>query len=312
MRSCVAALVTITVLFALSADGLAATPPCFGAAARDTVHKCINNTRSVVPTPILRSGPPSSDCDFVPGAEPQPVCTFGASAAAARTHIALIGDSHALQWRAAVDVVAAAYRWRAFSITTSGCPFSAAVDQLPAGFREPCVEWYAQVQTWLREHPEVSTLFVSQHGPTPVTTSDGRTEGEIKMAGFRQAWSSLPPTVRRIIVIRDTPIVSDDTFECVRHMAAEGALRPGPACALARSEALRADPAFTAASNLPPTRYGAVDLTPFFCGPRRCYPVVGGVFTHRDKDHITLEFARSLGPYLLRGVRGILNQRRRP
>jgi hypothetical protein len=43
-----------------------------------------------------------------------------------------------------------------------------------------------------------------------------------------------------------------------------------------------------------------VDLTHFFCGPRRCFPVVGGVLVFKDASHITSVFARTLGPFLLR------------
>jgi hypothetical protein len=49
-----------------------------------------------------------------------------------------------------------------------------------------------------------------------------------------------------------------------------------------------------------------VDLTPHFCGRRRCFPVVGGVLVHKDTDHLTRRFSRTLGPYLLRATDRIL------
>ena len=46
----------------------------------------------------------------------------------------------------------------------------------------------------------------------------------------------------------------------------------------------------------------SIDLTNFFCDARYCYPVVGGVLAYKDQNHITPTFARTLAPYIERGV----------
>jgi hypothetical protein len=54
-------------------------------------------------------------------------------------------------------------------------------------------------------------------------------------------------------------------------------------------------------------RYQYVDLTEFFCSPRNCYPVIGGLLVNRDIfGHITVSYARTLGPYLFREVRKLM------
>jgi hypothetical protein len=45
-----------------------------------------------------------------------------------------------------------------------------------------------------------------------------------------------------------------------------------------------------------------IDLTPFFCSSKQCFPVVGGVLVHKDQDHLTQNFSRTLGPYIGRAV----------
>ena len=50
--------------------------------------------------------------------------------AQATATIALVGDSHASHWRAAVDPLAERRGWRGLSITHSGCPFTLAVKDL--------------------------------------------------------------------------------------------------------------------------------------------------------------------------------------
>src|SRR4051794_9470681 len=161
--------------------------PCVGAAARDPVHPCTNLSRTPSPPKgSIALYPATFDCRPT-RQHPQPLCAFGVPATRARATVALIGDSHAQHWRAAGEVVAKARRWRAFSLTIARCPFSAAVADLPSIHRRTCVNWYAAARLWLRQHPEVSTVFVSQKADTPVR-APGRTELEVKRAGFMRAW----------------------------------------------------------------------------------------------------------------------------
>jgi hypothetical protein len=289
----------------------AATPNCFGAAARDREHPCVNRTRSAVPTPDEVSRISISYCAPMRKQRDPQVCTFGARAAKASAHVALVGDSHALQWRTALDVAARAERWHAYSITTPGCFYSAAVFSFPLGLRDLCTSWFGSVTAWFRRHPEVSTVFVSQNAPTPIDVVPGQTVLGVKADGFRRAWSALPRTVKHVVVIRDTPFSSAATFACVRRVLAAGAQRPGPACPIPRSAALHRDGAVSAALALRSQRYGVVDMTDFFCGSRSCYPVIGGVLVHRDTDHIGVVYSRTLGPYLLRKVRRLMGSWRR-
>jgi hypothetical protein len=291
----------------------AATPRCFGAAARDPEHPCVNRTRSVFPTPDEVSRVSISYCAPMRRQLDPQVCTFGARAARASAHVALVGDSHALQWRTALDVVARAQRWHAYSITTPGCFYSEAVFALALGLRDLCTRWFRSVTAWFRRHPEVSTVFVSQNAPTPIDLAPGQTYLGVKVDGFRRAWSALPSTVKRVVVIRDTPFSSVATFACVGRVLAAATQRPGPACPIPRAFALHRDTAVSAARALAlrSQRYGVVDLTAFFCGSRSCYPVIGGVLVHRDTDHIGVVYSRTLGPYLLRKVRRLMASRPR-
>ncbi len=71
-----------------------------------------------------------------------------------------------------------------------------------------------------------------------------------------------------------------------------------------RARALPPDPAAAAAEQAESPRFQLVDLTPFFCDDRSCYPVVGGVLVHKDVNHITRRFAETLSPYLARALGG--------
>jgi len=289
-----------------SAGVAADASTCRGAAARDPENPCFNATRSVSPT-LARAAQESSSPCRPTTQKPEPICTFGAPVSKARDHIALIGDSHALHWRAALEVVARAERWQGHSITAPGCFFSTAVEVMFVGAREMCVAWFDATRRWLAAHREIHTVFVSQNADTPIDVPAGESMIERKVEGFRAAWSALPKNVRRVIVIRDTPASSAATQDCLKRVIAARRQRPGTACAFDRSTAVRQDIAVTAVLRARSKRYRHVDLTRFFCGPRLCYPVIGSTLVSRDTyGHLTREYAQSLGPYLLDKVRGAL------
>jgi len=136
-----------------------ATPPCFGAAAR--LRPCGGG--GVYPRPAQAYIWPSSTCR--PLRRPRGACEFGV--AGAHQTVALLGDSHATHWRAALEVVAQARRWRGISITRPGCPFSVQIPGSPALGPAACAAQHASALAWLRAHPAVRTVFVSDWAEPP-------------------------------------------------------------------------------------------------------------------------------------------------
>ena len=280
-------------------------PSCFGAAARDPVHRCDPRALRavVVPAPIEARGSSNAPCARVERGGPITVCAFGTRKAHAVATIALIGDSHASHWRAAVDVAAEARRWRALSLAHSECPLSNAVPAIPEPRRSECVRWRRDVLEWLGRHPEIATVLVSQSTAGTVLPASGRDPFQLRVEGYRGAWARLPRSVRRIVVLRDIPraLPHGATLQCVERAMRDR--RPaGQACALPRTLAVRRDPAAVAAARESP-RVHVVDMTRFFCDDERCFPVVGGALVHKDMSHMTAVFAGTLGPYLHRELR---------
>jgi hypothetical protein len=298
----VAALALVASVSAGSPAALAAAPTCFGAAERDPVRPCTNPSLSVFPTLERRGQSLVSGCRET-NQEPGPICAFGTRSAHPRRTIALIGDSHALHWRGPLAVVARAKRWRGLSVWLANCLFSKAVKYEDIGVRHRCVTWNRDVMKWFGDHPEVSTVFVSQATYLSITPPAGRTVLATKISGFIKTWAALPKTVKHIVVIRDVPGTSDATFDCIARVVAARAQRPGPACREDRRAVLHWDSAVAAALRTRAKRVQLADLTRFFCDPHFCFPVIGGVLVHRDLNHMTVAYAKTLGPYLLRAVR---------
>ncbi len=282
-----------------------AQPPCFGAAARDRLHVCRNPAlrHAAVPSPFVAQIAPNSPCRLVsvprPGSVLHP-CEFGVTGDERTATVALIGDSHAEMWRAAIDVVAQAKGWRGVSIARPGCPFSAHVPASPDLGPAQCARLHDETLAWLAARPAVHTIFVAdwaQPDSGPAGGIDGYGGGA---AAFGAMLDRVPRSVRRIYVLRDIPGTALDTATCVtvardRHRPLAGA------CALPRSAALTPDPGAQAAAQRP-SRARVIDLTRFFCRSTRCDPVIGGGYVYRDDNHMNAVFSSSLGPFVLRAI----------
>jgi hypothetical protein len=306
-RCLVVALLALACLAGTTAGaGARREPACFGAAARDREHPCHNRRLRLVvePTPDQAQLQPNLAC--VRGQVTATVtdCAYGAAAATATQTVALLGDSHAAHWRAAMDYVGQRMGWRVLEIATPHCPFSLAMPNFGEPGSSACLRWNQEVLEWLDQNPSIATVFVSANTRAPVVSPPGWTARTTRVDGYLRAWAALPVSVTRLIVIRDTPTERFDTHDCVRRAIA--ARRPAASrCALRRAEALAPD-AEVLAARLAPRRPPVIDLTSYFCSRRRCFPVVGGVLVHKDGDHMTQLFARTLGPYLLRRVNRVI------
>jgi hypothetical protein len=104
-----------------------------------------------------------------------------------------------------------------------------------------------------------------------------------------------------VIVVRDNPKGAHGILTCVEQAIAAGR-RAALACASRRGVALERDPAVVAAARLRSPRVVTVDLSAVYCGPRRCYPVIGGALVYKDRHHLTQVFSRTLAPILGRRI----------
>jgi len=277
--------VALSLLVAGSAE---AAPKCVGAAARDPEQRCVSTTKKVTPTPDEAAITPNVACTR---GEVADACAVGV---AGGETVAILGDSHAAHWRAAMEVVAKRKRWRVLEFARPHCPFSFATPAPTEAGASDCVAYNQRVIGWLAANPTVTKVFVSNNARLPMAVKgmDYRRDGDV------QALQALPASVTSLFVLRDPPTDRATSHDCVRR-AVRRKQAPGPACAVPRSRALVRDPTVLAAQQL---GKHVIDLSDFFCSKRVCYPVVGGVLVHKDQDHLTQDFAATLGPFILRAV----------
>lgn len=287
---------------AAAASARAPGPRCFGAASSDPLHHCHNSglDHRVTPSPadaVLQVD--RRPCTPVEG--PARACWFGTPPGQGARTVALVGDSHAEHWRPALDRVAAGLHWTIYMVTRSGCHFTRAVPAAPQA-RDVCLAYNRDALTWLGRHPEVSAIIASDH-PSGVVRRAGESMMSAWVRGIEEQWAAMPASVEHVLAIRDVPFIDAGTLPCVQR-AMRSRRNAGRACRIARNRAVHHDPGPVAARRVGPARAAVIDLTGFFCGRRWCPPVIGGVLVYADFfDHITVSYGRTLGPYLLRGIR---------
>jgi hypothetical protein len=257
---------------------------CFGAAARDPELPCRNDARTAVPQPGN-----DPDMSWVWPATEDP-----------KGHMAFVGDSHTYHWAAALRTLIDADRLGATRLSQPGCFFNTQV----GGFSQSCLDWYRGVIQWLRDHPIVTTLFVTASADTPVTVLAGQTYRDVKAEGFRQAFREVPPSVKHVIVLRDSTRSTQPALDCIDAAIAARTRRLEGLCPVPRAAALAQEVAIDAVKSMDDRRYSSIDLSRYLCRAASCYPVVGGVRTNADVwGHLYPSFTRTLGPYLLREYR---------
>ncbi len=284
-----------------------ATPRCFGAASRDPLHPCSNPKLRLLVTPSPDKAQVTPNLACVPGQVQAAIeqCSYGVPADEAVETVALLGDSHASHWRAALQAVALAKHWRVLEFAVPHCPFSLAMPDAGQATADFCPGWIQTVIQYLEANPQIQTVILSANSRDPLIVPAGQTRYETRVNGFVDAMQSLPVSVQHMIVLRDDPIDKLNTFQCIRGAIAHGK-DAALSCPVPRTFAMTGDAEVTAAQQLAARGAAIVDLTPQFCTDHVCYPVVGGVLVHKDSNHLGQRFAGTLGPFLLRGINAVL------
>lgn len=235
----------------------------------------------IFPAPGTKYIPPAFRCRS--SVESESIVTdCNVAADPSRPRLALVGDSHALQWMPIVQDIAIKNDWSIDFYLKAACSLNVAQ-------RSPsCGAWISKVQADLVENPPD---FVLLSGGDPWL--DSESERAALAQGYVDAWEPLRQTDAQLVVIADSPRPDKDIRECVFDNGSN--LRN---CAFDRGEALRSGANLEAA-----TQPGdeTIDLADLICPVDPCPAVVGQVVVFRDSNHLSQEYVRTLErPFELR------------
>src|SRR4051794_30584886 len=174
----------------------------------------------VVPTPSDAAITPNAPCARLSPEDLVHPCAFGTHREEGTGTIALVGDSHASHWRAALDYVTDDLRLSGISIAKSSCPYTMATRNLPLAVRRACARWRDEVRGWFIRHPEIHVVFVGEITSRHGIIGSKHNQFDAEADGYRDAWRALPESVEHIVVIRDTPHVPSTIPDCIRRALA--------------------------------------------------------------------------------------------
>ncbi|MCG2621568.1 acyltransferase [Arthrobacter sp. I2-34] len=281
---------------ALAEELLAEQPAKFGAAAMtkraDQTYGADNHV--IIPDPgnAAKDRSPLGDCIAGITDAETPECEFGDKDGAYT--VALIGDSHAGHWFAALEPVARKQGWRLLTYIHNSCPFSAEKRVLERDSDLKCTEPNRETLKRIIERDDVDAVVTSYYASVNfVNSHTGHRPGA---AGFASNWNALTEAGIDVYPIVDTPRPREGAIapDCVAQHYEDP-----QACDQPRRKGLDGQDLTREAAKLAP---GArvVDLSDAFCGTKVCPMVIGNVLLYADKNHVTETYMQTLVPRLER------------
>ncbi|WP_167762229.1 acyltransferase family protein [Blastococcus sp. CT_GayMR20] len=276
---------------------------CFGAAAMDVVQGCGDPfaitgmmTPAFAKTDTNAVADPAGgwQCETPRGESALRRCEFGDTTGPVRT-IAMLGDSHAMHYMAALRALAEERGWRVVTYFKSACSGTGASDVvLPdrPDDQQACAAWGTAAHQAIAADRSIDTVIFANWGQVYLQDNGAR---EIQPSRYAAAWDALSTAGKTVVVIRDLPRTVDDADvpDCLSTHAANPTV-----CDTQQSVSLHRDAAAEAAAGWPDGSVRLLDLTEKYCRDGVCHARIGGAIVYSDAGHLTNTFARSLAPYI--------------
>jgi peptidoglycan/LPS O-acetylase OafA/YrhL len=222
-------------------------------------------------------------------------CSFGVPAGTQRLNIALVGDSHAYMWAAALEGIAKKYSARIYIYAKGYCSASSGLDvQFPG--RSPaeiadCNNWRTTTINDLVSDPKIN-LIVTADRAGIYRTDNG--SGQVDDGtGYASAWKRWLKAGKAVIAIADPPSYSQSPEQCT-----VGDKTADP-CASPLSVVSTPNPLSAAAAAIDNPRFAYANYSDLFCDSI-CHSIVGGLPVTRDGQHLTSFIVQSFGDAFLR------------
>ena len=218
-------------------------------------------------------------------------CVFGKRGG---TKVALIGDSHAYHWLPAFSRVAEAEGWELHFLARAGCPANAVAREAAGDHVRGCFDWQDQLDKWAESTTGLEHIVIANFaGSRFVGAGDYGAEQPAAVTGYQEAWASLIATGAEVMIMKDTPFISKETWDCVVANADQMSKCDVP---LSQIEATFDNAAAAAVE----AGLGVIDFTSLFCREQMCPMSIGGIRVYRDSNHMSGTFSFLLSPYLAR------------
>jgi peptidoglycan/LPS O-acetylase OafA/YrhL len=214
----------------------------------------------------------------------------------------LFGDSHAMQYFSPLEKLANEKDWRLIALTKAECsPGEVKIRSMVAD-REysQCDVWRQATLERIEEGGPRATVVMSgdtaytAYGPDGEELS-GTANADALEAGYVATLKRIQRAGLQTVVIRDTPASASNVPSCVSED-----LQHLESCAFPRVHDWDLEFDDRAAKRTPHTTL--IDVTAEICPGELCRAVIGNALVYRDKSHLTATFARTLSPWIDKGL----------
>lgn len=221
-------------------------------------------------------------------------CSYGDSTS--RIKIALVGDSHAMQWGPPLIRLARKRGWHLVTFLRANCPIA------DVSYDPDCDKWrrnaFDAIDAARPKHIIVSTSIGARYRLKSGGEEISRRASEPRLrAGMTRTLKRLlktPGLVRNrtaVRVIRDQAMAPFVPALCL-------ARRPDNPFSCRFESRRTFGPGFDWIAAKRAGILPAIDPLKVLCGPRWCYSTRGQMLIYRDTDHLTATFARTLARWL--------------
>lgn len=282
-----------TIRFQAHAEAVAAaereSDPCFGAKA--LADQSCESTGNVIPASPGQDNAAifEGDCRNAPSDPTVRSCSWGDPDGDVR--VVLLGNSHAAVWFPAFEQLAEENGWQLDTYFLPGCAVTfASRTGGSADTREACEKWVTDVADELASVAPYDYVVVSAAARrNGFVHHDGAYEGvEAGAIGYQEFWRPLIARGATILAMHDYPQLTAEAKQCALD-------DPRGDCGRKQSDAV-VDPEREAIAIAAQRTDGAelIDMSRWFCRDGYCPAVVGDVRVHRDPDHMSATYSRSL------------------
>jgi peptidoglycan/LPS O-acetylase OafA/YrhL len=233
-------------------------------------------------------------CSAASGDTESEVCAYGDPDAG--RSIAVIGDSHALHWIPAFDLIGKSSGWTIFPVVKHGCTASDVTLMYSNGApNTECDVWRA----WAYEKVDslgVDTVIISTSIPGSIAGESGVGLTDSDIDAMSRLWADgvaasatrLGATGAEVVVLSDAPGVQEAPAECLlaRDATMSTCTWPQSQRSIILNDATRAGASAAGVDHM--------DLTPWFCDSKSCPLVIGTTIAYRDKSHVSTTYAAQL------------------
>jgi peptidoglycan/LPS O-acetylase OafA/YrhL len=275
--------------------------PCIGAAAMETKTECADPFAVPDGLDLLVAaddrGVLGMSCLGVEDSITIRACQFGDDQG--DITVAIVGNSHAAALTSGLGAYAEGNGWDVRTFLREDC--QGATTTQVAGFpSDTCLEWTDKVLDSIQNNASIDLVVFQSYVASTPKSFDADQKAQLQES-MVETWDSLIAAGKKVAVISDVPgMRPSDAPDCVGRNL--GAYDP---CSLPREKVAVSNSMFDAALSDPDV--STIDITDWFCDATTCHAVIGGVVVYFDSHHMTAAYSRSLSPYVVDQLNGVLN-----